>query len=213
MRTLHQFIGCDESRQGLTGRALRHLRMAHERQIHRPQQIGDHVRDPWLRIHHGDVHIAGRRPNAIGTYQIDFHFRYRGAKVAQYRYGQQRGEARRHLHPQGAQTPGRIVANIVERIFEPVKGLGDGGQQQLSRLGQDQAMWLALEQLRSNEFLERDHMPRQGALRNQQRIGGGGETQMFGDPFERREARSRAASGGRWAGSWQAYARKPTARC
>ena len=51
-------------------------------------------------------------------------------------------------------------------------------------LGQHQCMRTALEQLRTDQFLERDHVPRQRALRYQQRVGRRGEAQVLRNAFE-----------------------------
>ncbi len=93
-------------------------------------------------------------------------------------------EARRHLHAQRAQRGGAVVADVVEGIFQAVEGFHDRRQQMLPGLGQHQRMRLALEQLRADQFFERDHMARQGALRNQQRVGRRGEARMLGDALE-----------------------------
>jgi hypothetical protein len=54
----------------------------------------------------------------------------------------------------------------------------------LTRLGQHQGMRPSFEQLRTDQFFKRDHMSRQCALGNQQRIGSRGEAQVLGYSLE-----------------------------
>jgi hypothetical protein len=54
----------------------------------------------------------------------------------------------------------------------------------LSGLGEGECVRPALKQLHADQTLQRNHMARQRALRDQQRVGGGREAAVLGDAFE-----------------------------
>ena len=124
----------------------------------RPQQVGHEIRHGRLGVDDGDIHVPERRPDAMGADQIDIDFRTGAAKVSQNRHGQLYREARRHLHPQRALNRRALVADVVERVFEPVERLHHRRQQVLARLGERQRVWLAIEQLHAGEPFQRDDM-------------------------------------------------------
>ena len=119
------------------------------------------------------------------THQIDFDIRSRMPEVAQDGHREMGGERRRHLHAQRTQRADTLVADIVEREFQAVEGFHHRREQMLTGLGQHQRVRAALEELYADQLLERDHVARQRALRNQQRIRRGREAQVLRDALER----------------------------
>ena len=105
-------------------------------------------------------------------------------KSLQDRHRQLHRETRRHLHAQRALRRRALVADVIERILQPVEGFDHRRQQVLSGLGEGEGVRPALEQLHADQALERDDVARQRALRDEQRIGGGREAAVLGDAFE-----------------------------
>jgi len=54
----------------------------------------------------------------------------------------------------------------------------------LPGLRQHQGVRAALEELRTDQFFQGDHVARQGALRDEQRVGRRSEAQVLGNAFE-----------------------------
>ena len=160
------------------------LRVAQHAQAHRPQQVRHQIRHRGLGVHHRHVDIPERRTDAVGADEVDVHLGAGAAEVAQDRHRQLHREARRHLHAQRALHRRALVADVIERVLEPVEGLHHRRQQVLAGLGEGERVRPALEELHPGEPLERDHVPRQRALGDQQRIGRGREAAVLGDALE-----------------------------
>ena len=194
-----ELVGGQERWQVLARMSRSDARVAQHAQAHRPEEVGDQVRDHRLGVDDGDVDVAERRADAVRTDEVDLDLGAGGAEVAQHRHRQLHGEARRHLHPQRALRRRAFVADVIERVFEPIEGLDDGRQQVLARLREHERVRPAFEQLHADQGLERDDVARQCALRDQQRIGGDREAAVLGDALERAQRVQRqpaAAYGG-----------------
>ena len=162
----------------------RDVGMTDDRLPHRPEQVRHEITDRGLGIDDRDVDVTERRPDPVGADEIDVDLGAGAAEVLQDGNGELHGEARRHLHTQRSLHRSAFVADVIERVFEAIERLYDRRQQMLPRLGQSERMRPPLEELHSREALERDDVARQGALRDQQRVGGRGEAAVLGDTFE-----------------------------
>ena len=159
--------------------------MAQDPELDRPQEVTDRAGDGGLGVHHRDVDVARRRADAVGADEVDLDLAVGTAEVAQDRHREVHGEGRRHLHAQRAQGRCGRALDLIERVFEAVEGLRDRGQEVLAGLGQHEGVRTALEELHADQFLERDHVARQRALGNQERIRCARETAVLGDRFKR----------------------------
>ena len=157
-------------------------------------QIGD----GGLGIHHRHIHVARRRARprrgSPGRFPLR---RPRGGNRA----GWARRDARRSSAASAPAACACVVAPSLRMSSSAYssrsKDFMTAGSRCWPALVSTSACGLALEQLHADQFLERDHVARQGALRDQQRIGGGGEARVLGDAFEGAQRVQAAASGGR----------------
>ena len=132
--------------------------MTDDAEFDRPQQVRHQVRHGGLGVDHRNVHIMGRRADAVRTDKIDFHFIIGAPEIAQNRHGGVHGETRRHLHAQGAQGRRAGMADFIQRIFEAVEGLSHDRQQVLARWRQSECMRLAVEKLDADESFQGNDM-------------------------------------------------------
>ena len=118
---VHELVVTHERFEVLAGVPRFHVRMTGDAETHGPQQVADALRDRRSRVQHRDIDVGGGRPDAVGADEIDFDFRVIGSEILQQRHHHVRGEARRHLHSQGAQPWRAGVADFVDRMFEPIE--------------------------------------------------------------------------------------------
>jgi hypothetical protein len=74
--------------------------------------------------------------------------------------------------------------NLVERVFEPVEGLGHRGQQVLTGLREHERVRAPLEELHTDQLLDRNDVPRQRTLRDQQGVRRTREAAVLGNGLE-----------------------------
>ncbi len=182
---VHEFVVPDERLEVLTRVAGRNVRVADDAEPHRPQQVADAVGDGGPRIKHRHVHFAGWGADAVRTHDVDLDLRVCAAEFLQDRHDQVRRKTRRHLHAQRPQAWRLGVADFVDGVFEPVERARHDRQQVLARRREHERVRPAVEELDADQVLERDHVARQGALRNVQRARGTCETAITGHAFER----------------------------
>ena len=89
--------------------------------LHGPQQIRHQIGHGRLGVDHRNVHVRERLTHAVVADQIDLDLGTRATEVTQDRHGEMHRETRRHLHTQRPQRRRALVADIIERVLEPIE--------------------------------------------------------------------------------------------
>ena len=156
---------------------LQQLRAAQDGRAHHPQEIVDRVGHARLGEDDGDVDVAvGLRPRRRLGDDFDGDAGILGAEIAQDRDGEAVREGGRQSDLEHPLRPALLLDDLAERLIDAIEALGDDGQDMPPGLRQHQLLRPALEQGDAQEILKHDHVTAHRALRDRERVGGGGET-------------------------------------